>query len=222
MSSRMGTAPHIRPYEPRDRGAVRRICCDTADAGQPVERFFPDREVIADLLTNYYTEFEPQSTFVADDGAGPVGYITGCLSTRRFLRVVTWRIAPVVFAKALVRGTLWHPQTVRLFRANIGMWLTNGYRSGPTLHEYPAHLHVNVQDGFRGQRIGQRLVGAFCERARDAGVRGVHAGVSADNLRACHFFEELGFLEVHREPRMRTPDESGRLLYTIIYATSLD
>jgi ribosomal protein S18 acetylase RimI-like enzyme len=218
----MGTALHIRQYERRDRAAVRRICCDTADAGQPVERFFPDREIIADLLTNYYTEFEPQSIFVADAGAGPVGYLTGCLSTSHYLRVVMWRIAPLVFAKALVRGALWHPQTIRLLRANIGMWLTNGYRSSPALREYPAHLHVNVQEGFRGQHIGQRLVEAFCQRACDAGVRGVHAGVSADNSRACHFFEEQGFIEVHREPRMRKPDESRRILYTIIYARSLD
>ncbi len=217
----MSAALQVRRYEPRDRAAVRRICCDTADAGLPVERFFPDREVIADLLTNYYTEFEPRSTFVADDGTGPVGYLTGCLNTNRFLRVVKWRIAPVAFAKALVGGTLWHPQTVRLFRANIGMWLTHGYRSAPVLGEYPAHLHVNVQDGFRGQRIGQRLVEVFFERARDAGVRGVHAGVSAENLRGCHFFEQLGFIQVHREPRMRKPEEPERLLDTIIYAKSL-
>ena len=73
MSTHMGTDLRIRPYEPRDRAAVRQICCDTADAGQPVERFFPDREVIADLLTNYYTQFEPQSAFVADNGSGAVG-----------------------------------------------------------------------------------------------------------------------------------------------------
>ena len=222
MSPHMGTGLHIRPYEPRDRAAVRQICADTADAGQPVERFFPDREVIADLLTNYYTEFEPQSAFVADNGSGVVGYLTGCLNTKRFVRVETWRIAPVVFLKALVRGTLWHPQTLRLFRANIGMWLTTGYRAGPILHEYPAHLHINLQDGFRGQHVGRRLVEAFFERARGAGVRGVHAGVSANNPRACHFFEELGFIEIHREPRFRRPDGSGTILYTIIYARSLD
>ena len=222
MSPRMDTGVHIRPYEPRDRAAVRKICADTADAGHPVERFFPDREVIADLVTNYYTEFEPQSSFVADNGSGVVGYLMGCLNTKRFVRVETCRIAPVVFVKALVRGTLWHPQAVRLFRTNIGMWLTTGYRAGQNLNEYPAHLHVNVQDGFRGQRAGQRLVEAFFEHARRAGVRGVHASVSADNPRACHFFEGMGFIEVHREPRFRKTDGSSTILYTIIYARSLD
>jgi GNAT superfamily N-acetyltransferase len=222
MSAPVDTAPQIRPYEPRDRAAVRQICSDTADAGQPIERFFPDREVFADLLTNFYTQFEPQSAFVADNAGEVVGYITGCLNTKRFMPVMTWRIAPAIVVKALLRGTLWHPQTVRLFRANIGLWLKNGYRTGPTLDNYPAHLHVNLRQGFRGQRLGHRLVETFCDHARAAGVRGVHAGVSAENPRACHFFEELGFAELHREPRMRKPDGSGEILYTIIYGKKLD
>jgi GNAT superfamily N-acetyltransferase len=218
----MGTDVHIRPYEPRDRAAVRQICADTADAGQPVERFFPDREVIADLLTNYYTQFEPQSTWVVDKGDGVVGYLTGCLDTKRFMRVMIWRIGPKLFFKALVRGTLWHPQTLRFLRANIGLWLTGGHAARASLHDYPAHLHINIRDGFRGHGLGQDLVKTFSDCAVEAGVRGVHAGVSANNPRACHFFEELGFIEVHREPRFRKPDGSGSILYTIIYARSLD
>ena len=218
----MDSGLQIRPYAPRDRGAVRKICADTADAGLAIERFFPDREVFADLLTNYYTEFEPQSVFVADNGSEVVGYVTGCLDTKRFLRVMTWCIVPVAIVKALFRGTLWHAQTVRLFRVNFGLWLKNGYRRGPKLDGYPAHLHVNVREGFRGQRIGPRLVESFCDRARAAGVRGVHAGVSAENPRGCHFFEGLGFAELHREPRFRKLDGSGGIVFTILYGKKFD
>jgi len=218
----MGTELQIRPYEPRDRAALRQICCDTADAGQPVEKFFPNREVFADLLTNYYTEFEPQSTFVADNGGEVVGYTTGCLDTKRFLRTMKRRIVPAIFFKALVRGVLWHPQTVRLLRANLGLWLKSGHRTGPALDDYPAHLHVNVRQGFRGQKVGQRLVEKFCQRALAAAVRGVHAGVSAENAQARHFFQGLGFVELHREARMRKPDGSGDILYTILYGKRFD
>jgi GNAT superfamily N-acetyltransferase len=211
----------FRPYDPKDRAGLRQICCDTADAGQPVERFFPDREVFADLLTDYYTEFEPQSTFVADNGGEVVGYTTGCLDTKRFLDIMKRRIVPMIFFKALLRGTLWHPQTVRLLRANLGLWLQGGHRTGPKLDDYPAHLHVNVRQGFRGQLVGERLVEMFCERARAAGVRGVHAGVSAENARARHFFADLGFIELHREPRMHKADGSGDILYTILYGKKL-
>jgi GNAT superfamily N-acetyltransferase len=222
MSRRMGDDLQIRAYEPRDRAAVRRICADTADGGQPVERFFPDREVIADLVTNYYVDFEPQSAWVVDKGDGVVGYLTGCLDTKRFKRVMIWRIGPKLFFKALVRGVFWHPQTLRLFRANIGLWLTGGHAAHPLVRDYPAHLHINLQDGFRGHGIGQDLVKTFCDYVVEAGVHGVHANVSADNPRACHFFEQLGFIEVYREPRMRKPDGSGAIQYTIMYARSLD
>jgi len=221
ISLRMSTGLEIRPYEPRDRAGLRQICCDTADAGQPVERFFPDREVFADLLANYYTQFEPQSIFVADNGGEVVGYLTGCLDTKRFLSTMKWRIVPVVLVKALLRGTLWHPQTVRLLRANLGLWLKSGHRTGPALGSYPAHLHVNVRQGFRGQRLGQRLATTFCERAREAGVSGVHAGVSAENAKARHFFEQLGFVELQREARFRKPDGSGEILSTILYGKKL-
>ncbi|HVM63055.1 MAG TPA: GNAT family N-acetyltransferase [Verrucomicrobiae bacterium] len=218
----MASELRIRPYEPRDRAALRKICCDTADAGQPVERFFPDREVIADLLMNYYTQFEPQSTWVVDKGDGVVGYLTGCLDTKRFMRVMTWRIGPWLFVKALFRGTFFRPQTLRLFRVNIGLWLTASHAVGPSLHEYPAHLHINLMDGFRGHGLGRDLVKTFCDYAVQAGARGVHARVSADNPRACHFFEQAGFIEIHREPRMRKPEESGSVVYTIVYGRSLD
>jgi len=155
------------------------------------------------------------------NGGEAVAYLTGCLDTKRFLSVMKWRIVPVVLVKALLRGTLWHPQTVRLLRANIGLWLKSGHRTGPTLDDYPSHLHVNVREGFRGQRLGQRLVKTFCERARGAGVRGVHAGVSAENARAQHFFEQLGFAELRREARFRKPDGSGDILYTILYGKKL-
>jgi GNAT superfamily N-acetyltransferase len=211
----------IRPYEPRDRAGLRQICCDTADAGQPVERFFPDREVIADLLTNYYTQCEPESTSVAENNADLIGYVTGCVDTNRFKRVMTWRIVPAVFVKALFRGVLWHPQTVRFIRPNLGLWLEKGFRNAKSLDEYPAHLHVNIRQGFRGQKLGQRLIETFCEHALRAGASGVHAGVSAENDRARHFFEGLGFAKVHREPRCRSQDGSGAVLYTIIYGKKL-
>src|SRR5271154_414309 len=118
MSFDMEAAVQIRPYALRDRDALRQICADTADSGQPIECIFPDREVFADLLTNYYTQFEPQSAFVADNNGKVVGYLTGCVNTKRFLRVMTWRIVPVIFVKALLRGALWHPQTIRLVRNN--------------------------------------------------------------------------------------------------------
>ena len=75
---------NIRPYQTGDRAALRTLCCDVADRGLPIEHFFSDREVAADLLTKYYTDYEPESTFVAICNGRLVGYINGCTDNRRY------------------------------------------------------------------------------------------------------------------------------------------
>ena len=55
----------FRKYRPSDRAAVRRLCCETGFIGNPIDPVFEDRELFADFLTAYYTDFEPESAFVA-------------------------------------------------------------------------------------------------------------------------------------------------------------
>ena len=64
MASEAGVTIVIRPYEARDRAAVRRISYETADGGRAGRSIHSDGEFIADLLTRYYTDFEPESTLV--------------------------------------------------------------------------------------------------------------------------------------------------------------
>lgn len=44
-----GRAAIVRPYRPDDREAVRRIYADTAFFGAPVETYWDDRDLFADL-----------------------------------------------------------------------------------------------------------------------------------------------------------------------------
>lgn len=211
----------IRPYEPRDRAAVRRICCETADSGKPVERFFHDREVFGDLLTRYYTDVEPESSWVVEEDGRVVGYLTGCLDTRRFLRVMIWRIVPAAVVRACGRGTLFQGMTRRLLAANWRMALGGTASDGELLNNFPAHLHVNLQNGFRGQQAGRRLVEAFCAQARTMSVAGIHLQVSADNEAGCRFFGRLGFRELSRQPRFRMPDDPDRVVESVTYGKRL-
>lgn len=73
----------IRPYEPGDRDAVRRICFDTGYMGDSVGWTWPDRESFADLFSAWYTDHEPTSALVVDDGGEVVGYLLGCRDSRR-------------------------------------------------------------------------------------------------------------------------------------------
>lgn len=210
----------IRPYRQADRAAVRRICCETADAGGPQESFFRDREFVADLVTRYYTDFEPALTWVVEGENGVTGYLTGALDTGRQRRVTAWRILPGAVLRAVGRGVLFQRETWRMVGA-LGRTLFAGCgKSGPW-ESYPAHLHINLLPVARGQGTGQQLAELFFAAARAAGVTGVQVSVRADNAGGCDFFQRLGFVEVGRRP-MVLPI-GGRWLTTaaVTYAKKL-
>ena len=211
----------IRSYEPRDREVLRHLCCETADQGEPVERFFHDRELFADLVTRYYTDCEPRSTWVAEHQDQLVGYLTGCLDTRRYWRIMAQRVVPPMVSHAMLRGTFWSREIWRLAHAGLQSWQRGGWRREVPLDRHPAHLHVNVQRGFRGQQVGRQLVERFLVHVRAAGLPGVHAAVVEDNRAACHFFERLGFLALSRHPIVRPGGASGQPTATVIYGKTV-
>ena len=219
----MGVAEsvRIRAYEPRDREAVRRLCCDTADRGEPLEHFFDDREIAADLLTRYYTDFEPHSLVVAECAGGVVGYVTGCLDSRRYWRLMAQRILPRAFLRSLFRGAWRSPKTWRLVRVGLKAWMMGGRRRHVPLERYPAHLHINLQPGFRGRHVGRRLVERFLECLRAAGAPGAHVAVSEENRIACRFFERLAFQPLGRYPMVRPNGGAGQRTWTRIYGQTL-
>ena len=201
----------VRRYGPHDRTAVREICCDTADHGEPVEHFFPDRSVFADVLTRYYTDFAPATTWVAEQDGRVVGYLTGCLDTRRYLRVMALRIVPAAVWLALWHGSLWH----RFVRLNLRF---SSSERQALVAEYPAHFHLNLRTGFRGHGTGRQLLEQFLEQARQAGSAGIQAGVSEANAAGRKFFERAGFVVLAREERFRT---SAQPAFTMIYGLRL-
>ena len=60
--------------------------------------------------------------------------------------------------------------------------------------DYPAQLHVNLAPRWRGHGIGARLVDAFADDARVAGVKGVHV-VTGRGMRNVGFYLANGFHE---------------------------
>lgn len=211
----------IRPYQPCDREMVRRICCETADLGEPVERFFPDREVFADLITRYYTDYEPSSTWVAETDGRVVGYLTGCLDTRRYCRMMGWRVAARAAMKGVRRGALVSRQAWRLWWAALRTVVIGGFNRRIPLEAYPAHLHLNIQREFRGQRVGSQLAERFIEQAKSAKLSGIHVSISADNAPSRNFFERFGFSVLSRHPLIRLDGDGSRLTATIVYGKAL-
>src|SRR6187200_2696144 len=92
----------IRGYKASDRVAVRKLCCATGFLGAPIDPVFQDRELFADFLTTYYTDHEPESSFVLEIDGQLKGYLLG--SRRPLLnQLYSFQQNLVLFLRALLR-----------------------------------------------------------------------------------------------------------------------
>lgn len=216
----METAIQIRLYRSSDGPAIRQLACDTVDRGKPVDRMFRDREAVADVLVRGYMEHEAEHLWVAESENMVVGYLTGCLDTRSFNRLLERRIAPRAVLRSIGRGALLHLQTWHLLGALAATVLFGGFPHRIDLRAYPAHFHINVKQGFRGRRIGQRLVDSFRRQVDLAKLPGIHVVARGDNPGGRRFFEALGFRLLGEQPLMLPEGRGFKRVSTVAYGWS--
>jgi GNAT superfamily N-acetyltransferase len=182
----------IRPYEPGDRSAVRRICFATGYMGEP-EWQWRDAESFADLFSSYYTDAEPESILVAERAGAVEGYLLGCVDSRR-----AWRETDIFGGLLRRRLIALRPSTAGfVWRAFLDV-AVDGVRRRlppPAVHDerWPAHLHVNLLPAIRGGGVGGALLRSWLGRLDDLGVAGCHLQTLAENERAIAAFRSVGF-----------------------------
>jgi GNAT superfamily N-acetyltransferase len=208
----------IRPYTPADREAVREIACDTADHGEPVENFFSDRQLIADVLTRYYTDIDSRAVWIAEERGQVVGYLTGALDTFACQKVMFRKVILPAVGGALGRGLLFRGETWRLIESGLATFFSGGHRRGIPLDLYPAHLHINLRKGERGRGIGRGLMERYLQQLKEEGIPGVHAVVDGGNIPVRRFLEALGYKAISRQSVFFPQKESLRRGETIVFA----
>jgi len=211
----------IRKYQPQDREAVREISWNTADRGRTVDLYFHDHEAVADVLTRYYTDYEPNALWVAEAEGVVVGYLTGCLDTRRCNRTTLWRVGPRAVAGAVGRGALWRGETWRLLAALVRTLLLGGTPK-VDLDTYPAHLHINLRQGFRGRGLGRQLIERFRRQVQEQGLRGIHLVAWGENQDGRRFFETMGFRLLREQPLVLPEGRGYRRTSTVVYGWKRD
>lgn len=187
----------IRSYGPGDRAAVRKICYDTGLMGDSIAPYFGCPELYADCWMNYYTDHEPESAFVAEVDGQVVGYLMGCKDTSVQQDVQKKVIMPRVRRKFFTFGY----KVDRRFFAFMRRYLRSMWRHEfveEPLGDYPAHLHMNLAEGYRSGGIGSRLLSTYLEYLRENGVRGLHLGTTSHNRLAVPFYKKHGFRLVSR------------------------
>ncbi len=184
----------IRSFARSDREAVRRLCCDTGFLGNPIDPVFEDRELFANFLTGYYTDWEPESAFVIEIDGEVKGYLLG---SRHPLRQQLYNIYQNValFVRVLLRIRKYNDASRRFIR-----WvICNGWREVPAAPRRTAHFHINLVPEARKISTTRALMDAYLKYLSDRGEKRVYGQmVTFESRRGAKMFERYGFRVINR------------------------
>jgi hypothetical protein len=186
---------NVRNYEPRDREAIRRLCCETGFLGKPIDPVFEDRELFADYLTSYYTDVEPEAAFVLELGGVVKGYLLG---SRRPFRQQWFSFFENLrlFAIGMLRYRRYNQAT----REFIQWILKNSWREVPAAPRRTAHFHFNVLPEAQRLSSTQVMVNKYFDFLRSHGEKKVFGQiVTFESRRGAKVLERLGFLVVEKK-----------------------
>jgi hypothetical protein len=176
--------------------------------GDPVDPLFADREVFADFLTRYYTDWEPESALVAEAEGRVVGYLTGCTRYRRYPLIQGLLLTAVVLPKVLRRlcAGRYGPQSKRFLR----WFLFNAARETPRAPSRAAHFHINILPKWRAREVGRRLISGFVRALAERNVKRVYGQIQTyRDRRPAKVFERYGF-KLFDEKRVSKFEPFGR------------
>ncbi|PZR77230.1 MAG: GNAT family acetyltransferase [Chthoniobacterales bacterium] len=184
----------IRSYRASDREAVRDLCCRTGFLGEPIDPVYEDRELFADFLTTYYTDKEPESSFVLEMGGKICGYLLG---SRKPLRnqFYSFRQNVRLFFRALSRYPGYDVRSRRFIRWMIG----HGWREVPAAPRRTPHFHINLQPDARKMSTTRALISAYLSYLYRCGEKRVYGQiVTFESRRGEKMFERYGFRVMNR------------------------
>jgi GNAT superfamily N-acetyltransferase len=184
----------IRSYRAADREAVRRLCCNTGFLGAPIDPVYEDRQLFADFLTTYYTDWEPESSFVIEIDGEIRGYLLGSRKPLRNQLYSFWQNISL-FLKALTRCFGYNAASRRFV-----LWiLMNGWREVPAAPRRVPHFHINLLPDARKMSTARALISAYLSYLYRCGEKRVYGQiVTFESRRGEQMFERYGFKVLNR------------------------
>jgi GNAT superfamily N-acetyltransferase len=184
----------VRPYQSGDIEALYHICLVTGDAGKDASPLHSDGQLVGHIYSAPYGVIEPEHVFVAEDDAGVAGYVVGAFDTNAFAQRLERKWWPALRAryadaKGLTEGD----------RGRVATIMRPSQAPADIVAEYPAHIHMNLLERLRGQKVGTRLLNQWVETAKAGGVEAIHLGASAANTGGCAFWQAGGFTPIRTE-----------------------
>ncbi len=184
----------IRKYATGDRDAVRTLCCLTGFLGKPIDPIFEDRELFADYLTRYYTDKEPESSFVIEQNGVVKGYLLGSrFPWKHQLFSISQNLG--LFFRMLTRYQGYNECT----REFIHWILKNSWREVPAAPRRTAHFHFNLLPEVQSWKGTLVLLNTYFDYLSSAGETAVFGQiVTFQSRRGAALFERYGFRVVEK------------------------
>ena len=181
----------IRKYQGTDLQGVRDIYGDDEFARPRLLHEYPRlREYLADEVSYYFTQSEPESIFVAEIDGKIVGALLGAKNTLRQENYYDHFIKPYLRKRCLSGVYGWPIWMLSMLRTHFA-----GRRmKTPEVdyHLYPAHLHIGILTAWRRKGIGTELMKCYANYLFENGIAGYHLYASSFHLLGVAFYRKLG------------------------------
>ncbi|HEX8296300.1 MAG TPA: hypothetical protein VF593_08370 [Chthoniobacteraceae bacterium] len=184
----------IRPFQAADRARVRELCCETGFLGNPVDPIFEDRELFADYLTAYYTDWEPESSFVLLVNGDIRGYLLG---SRHSVRQQLYNLYNNV--ALFLRGIFRYPRYNAASKRFVHWILRQAWREVPAAPRRTAHFHINLLADARSVAHTRALADSYLKYLHEHGEKRVFGQMTVfEDRRGTRMFERYGFRVLNR------------------------
>ncbi|KAJ7368445.1 acyl-CoA N-acyltransferase [Mycena albidolilacea] len=174
-----------------DAPSLSHICLVTADAGNSAESLHDFVELPGLVYAVPYVNLPTAWAFVMVDDSkdnSVVGYVVGSTDTRAYEQYASEKWWPVQAEKYLPSDM------VREGDKKYAALLRNMHTAPDANIAFsPAHLHINILDGYRGQGWGRKMIQTAVDHLKGEGITRVWLGMDPRNAAARTFYERLGF-----------------------------
>jgi len=208
----------IRKFQPADRQRVRELCCETGFLGNPIDPIFEDRELFADYLTAYYTDWEPESAFVLVVNGDIRGYLLGSrLAFRQQCYAFYQNIS------LFLRGIVHYPRYNTASRKFVKWILRTAWREVPAAPRRTAHFHINLLADARQVATTRALMDSYLIYLHACGERRVYGQmVVFEDRRGARMFERYGFKVLNKVEISKYRDLHPEPVYLCTVMKDLD
>ncbi len=167
----------VKNYEPKYFEDVRQVCINTGPKSAATDPNM--RDFILFTFCDYYCEQEPENAFVlVDENDVAQGYVFGARDFKTYIK----NMKPYL-AKVKKTG-------IRNYMDAIAEILGHAVYS----LKYPAHLHIDINEPFRGNGNGTKMITTLTEHMKnDMGVKSIMLIVGSGNTKGINFYKKNGF-----------------------------